>query len=66
MMFRLHLMYWIFQEMKKLKNFITEYVNIFTEQIYLASNDELEISISWVNVIKPKRLIYYISIKMQF
>jgi len=42
-----------FPEMIRLKNFFTEYLNIFTEQVYLASNDELEIGISWANSIKP-------------
>jgi uncharacterized protein (TIGR02466 family) len=40
-------------EMYNLKNFFIESLNLFTEQVYLASNNELDISISWVNSIKP-------------
>ena len=42
-----------YPELRNLKNFFIEYLNFFTERVYLASSDELDISISWVNTIKP-------------
>lgn len=40
--------------MADLKKFFTQSLSIFTEKVYLATSEELDISISWVNAIKPR------------
>jgi len=42
-----------YPEMNDLKKFFIKSVNLFTEQVYLASDNELDITISWINVIEP-------------
>jgi len=40
-------------QLSNLKSFFIDAINLFTDKIYCASSDELDISISWINVVNP-------------
>ena len=44
--------------LKNLKSFCQEGVNKFTQEVYSATDNELEITISWVNVVHSGRAIF--------
>ena len=41
------------KELSNLKSFCQDAVNLFTEQVYAATTDELDIGISWINAVPP-------------
>lgn len=45
-------------EMANLKRFCQEGVNKFTKEIYSATEDELNITISWINIVRSGRAVF--------